>query len=190
VAVPPQPSLAQRLAEAQKAAGEPARRVGDLERAKADAIAREDGAELDRIRAELAAAREEHAITQGTVTGLAAALADAQRRQAEDDQAAQQQGQRDDARRRIDAARDREAEALSELDAEVETMWAALEAVRRSFARGKALEFAAGQARTDAHLARVILGEAPAGMRMNAPNKMSALIEYHPELRAVLKCSR
>ena len=190
VADPPRRSLAQRLADARKAAEEPARRLAELEQAKADAIAREDGAELDRIKSELAAAREEHGTTKGMVTGLADALADVQRRQAEDAQAEQAQAQRDNASRRLAAARGREAEALSELDAEVENLWATLEAVKRSFARGQALELAAGQARAQIQQARASLGEVPPGIRVVSPNKMSSIVEWHPALRGALKCSR
>lgn len=189
-AVPEPPSLAGRLAEARKAAEPLAARVAELERAKADAIAREDGAELDQIKDELTQAREASAVAAGTVAGLGAALADVQRRQAEDGQAVQIQRQRDDARRRLAEARRLEAEALSELDAEVEAMWAAVAAVKLSFRRGQQLEDDAGRARSEQNLARAVLGEAPPGLRATAPNRMSAALEYVPALQAVLKCSR
>lgn len=189
-AAPQPPSVAERLAEARKTAEPLSARVAELEQAKTDALAREDGAALDRVNAELAAAREEHAIAAATVTGLAAAMDELDRKRAEDEHALQMQRQRDDARRRLGEARRLEQEALGELDAEVDAMWAALESVKLSFRRGQQLEQAAGQARAEQNLARAVLGEAPPGLRGVAPNKMSALIEYHPGLQAVLKCTR
>jgi hypothetical protein len=186
VPVPSPPSLAERLAEAQRAAEGPARRVGELEGALADALDRKDYTAAAGLKDELAEARQEAAITDAAVTGLRTAIAEIGRLQAEDNRAIQEQQQRDAAQRRLGEMLRLEAEALGELDAAVENFWAAVRAAKNLLLSAKSLELRVGQVRAEAHLARVALGEAePVSFALPAPNKASVLSEYYAVVRAI-----
>jgi hypothetical protein len=184
------PSLSGRLAEARKAAEGPAARVGELEAALQDALDRQDYATAHGVKDQLAEARQEHAIAAAAVTGLQAAIADIERQAAEDARAIQMQQIRDAATRQLAEARRMEQEAMGELDAEVAAVFAGLEAVQRTIRRGLQLEQQVWQARAEAYRARVVLGEVEDGMRISAPNKLSAKVEQTPALRAVMQWHR
>jgi len=186
-AVPQPPSLAERLAEAQKAAEGPSQRVGELDTALRDALAREDFAAAQSLKNELAEARQEAAIATAAVTGLQTAIAEIERQKTADNQVIQEQQQRAEARVRCDAARQRELEALDELDAEVASVFAGLEAVRRTYRRALELELEVGRARAEVSHARAVLGEIPPGIRVASPNLASVLQDEHAVIRELLK---
>lgn len=190
-AVPPQPSLAQRLAEAQQAAQEPARRTAELEGTLRDALERQDYATAQAVKDELAEARREAAIANAAVTALSTAIAEIGRQQAEDNRAIQLQQQRDAAQQRINEMTRREKELLAELDADVAALWAGLEAVKRTYQHALSLEWETGQARREIHQARVELGEAqPVTRGITAPNKASILADHDPVIRALSQWAR
>ena len=183
-------TLPERLAAAQKAAEEPAQRVGELESALRDALERSDYATAQTVKDQLAEARQEHAIAAAAVSGLQIAIDAIGRQQAEDSRAIELQRQRDAVQKRLTEVWRREQETLGELEAEVEHFWAALAAAKNVYRGALALEQRAGMIRGEAHQLRVQLGEAPAGGRVTAPNQASALQEYHPVVGALMKWSR
>jgi hypothetical protein len=186
-AVPPPPSLAERLAKAQRAAEGPARRAGELDAALKDALAREDFAAAQILKDELAEARQEAAIASAAVTGLEAAIAEIGRQQAEDSRAIQEQQHKAEARIRCDAARRREMEADEELEAAIAAVLTGLEAVRRTYRRALELEHEVGRARAEVSRAREILGEIPPGIRTVSPNKASVMQDDQAVLRELMK---
>lgn len=186
-AVPSPPSLAERLTEAQAAAEGPARRVGELDTALRDALAREDFTAAQSLKDELSEARQEAAIASAAVTGLQTAIAEIGRQKAEDNRVIQEQQQQAEARIRCDAARLREAEALDELDAEIAAVYTGLEAVRRTYRHALELEHEVGRARAEVMQARAVLGEMPPGIRTVSPNKASILQDDQAVLRELMK---
>jgi septal ring factor EnvC (AmiA/AmiB activator) len=78
--------------------------VVELEQAKADAAAQEDGGALDRIKDELADAREAAAMARANVAALEAVIADVEQQKAEDSRVAQEQQRREAARERYAVA--------------------------------------------------------------------------------------
>lgn len=189
-AVPSPPSLAERLAEAQRTAEPALRRVAELEQAKAGALAREDGAALERIKDELAEAREAAAIARAGVTALQTAISEVERQVAEDSRVAQEQQQRAAARDRYAVAQHTAQVLSEELDADMAAVIAGLEAVQRDYRHALQLQSRIGQARAEMIQAQVILGEAPAGMRATAPNRATVLADTYPVIRELLKWSR
>ena len=185
-AVPPPPSLAERLTEAQAAAEGPARRVAELDAALRDALAREDFTAAQSLKDELAGARQEAAIASAAVTGLQTAIAEIERQKAEDNRAILEQQQRAEARVRCDAARQRELEADDELNAEIAAVFTGLEAVKRTYRRALELEQEVGRARGEVNQARAILGEMPPGVRAVSPNKAS-ILQDEAVLRELMK---
>jgi hypothetical protein len=183
----PPPSLAERLAEAQRAAEVPARRAGELEAALRNALAREDFAAAQALKDELAGARQEAAIAGAAVAGLQTAIAEIERQREQDNRAIQEQQQHSAARERYAAALQREREGLEELDAEVASLFAGLEAVKRTYLRAVQIEHEVGQARAEQIQARVTLGEIPGPMRAVAPNQASILQDEQAVIRELLK---
>lgn len=189
-AVPSPPSLAERLAEARRAAEGPARRVGELESALKDALDRKDYTAAQGLNDELAEARQESAIATAAVTGLQAAIAEIEARQAEDGRAIAEQRQRDEARRRCAEARQMETELDEELNAGMAAVLAGIEAVRPDYQRCLQLEFAVGQARAEQLQARVVLGEISPGQRATTPNRASVLADSNPVIRELVRWGR
>jgi chromosome segregation ATPase len=189
-AVPSPPSLAERLTEAQKTAEPLLQRVAGLEQAKADAIAREDGSALERIKDELGEAREAAAIARADVTALQTVIAEVERQHAEDNRVVQDQQQRAAARERYAVAQQQERELSEELDAAIAATITGLEATKRTHQHAVQLQGDIWRARTEMLQARVVLGEAPAGSQAVAPNKASILADRYPVIRELVKWSR
>lgn len=186
-AVPSPPTLAERLAEAERAAEAPARRVAELDLALRAALERSDYSSAETLKNELADARTEHGIAAAAVSGLRGAIAEVDRQKAEDSRVIQAQRQADAARRLLADARRLEREALDELDSEIALTWAGVAAVRRAYLHCLELEQSAGHARAEQIQARVALGEVEPGMRAVTPNKASVLQDQFAVIREVLK---
>ena len=161
--------------------------MAELDAALRGALARENFAAAQILKDELAEARQEAAIASAAVTGLQTAIAEIDRQQAEDNRAIQDQQQKTEARARCDAARQRELEALDELDAEIAAVFTGLEAVRRTYRRALELEQEVGRARAEVNQSRATMGEMQPGVRAVSPNKASCLQDDHAVLRELMK---
>lgn len=188
--VPAAPTLAERLAEAQRAAEGPAQRVAGLEQAMKDALAREDYAAAEGIKNELGDARMEHGIAAAAVSGLQTAIVEAERRQAEDTRIVQEAAAKTEARRVIGDAMAAERRALEGIDAALERFWGRLAEAKAEFLEAEAWQAKAGQERARAHQAHVTLGERPNGLQITAPNKASVLRDEHQVVRALMQWAR
>jgi hypothetical protein len=189
-AVPDAPSLAERLAEAQKAAEPTGRRVAELEQAMQGALAGQDYAAAERIKDELAVARREHGITSAAVIGLQSAIVEAERRQAEDTRILQEAQARTEAQRVIGAAMAGERRALEGIDKALEEFWSMVEAAKAAYQRAVSWEEKAYHERARAHQAHVALGERPNGVHITRPNKASVLGEQNELVRKLIQWAR
>lgn len=175
--------LAARLAQAQEAERPLAQRVNTLQRQLAEASERQEFTAAEDARVDLDSARQDHAIAAATTQALAQAIGVIDQQRAEDARALQLQQQRAAAERTLAECVEQDQAIADELERHVAELWAGLDAVRRTIVAAMGIEHAGYQVRLRANEARSVLGE-PVG-RVEPPNRMSALTEQDPLIRAV-----
>jgi hypothetical protein len=188
---PAPPSLAGRVAEAQRAEVRPRNRVAELEAALQAAIDAKDYLAADRAQADLQPAREALAIAQGTTRGLAEGLAAAEAQRAADQRAVAEIRRREEAQRAIADAYEAEKRALDGIEEALAQLPAAVGAAQDAYRAALDWETRAGQARVRIRDARVVLGEIPAGSQpLPRPNRASVLTDTDPAIRALMRWRR
>jgi septal ring factor EnvC (AmiA/AmiB activator) len=158
-----QPSLAERLAEAQRAADGPAERVSELETQLQEALDGQDYAAADSVNAQLEAARQEHAIAAAMVTALQGALTEMDRQRRDDRAAIDRQQLETEARAEIERQRQVFREAQEESARLRETIAAGVAAVKQTIAEMLASDGEAAEATRVMSERRQLLGEGPLG---------------------------
>jgi hypothetical protein len=202
-AAPAPPNLGTQIAEAVAEAVRLKRTADEVEAAFRQAVEAEDFQRAEQLKAQLPSARsaaeladenarvlaETHARALVAVDAeLKAAEADRQRAaqaEAERAQAERAEQRREHAHERLARAQAAEREALDEIARRMASVEAGIEAVRDALQSAIGLEHTAGQARQDAYMALVELGEQPPGMRTSRPNPASSVIDRNPLLREI-----
>jgi hypothetical protein len=186
----PAASLAERVAEAQRAEVRPRNRVAELQGRFDEALAAKRYAEADQLQAELQEAREALVMAEALTRGLREGQALAEAQKAEEQRAIRQAHAEDEARRVVEDAMASERRALDSIEECLAQMWAAVGAARDAFRQAQGWEGKAFQERARAHQAMVTLGERPDGLRINAPNRASVLLEQDATVRALMQWAR
>lgn len=173
---PTPPSLADRLAEAQRAEVGPRSRVAELQAAFDGALAAKKYADADRLQGELQAAREALVQAEGVTRGFREGLAFAEAQRATEKRALAEAQRRDEARRIIEDAMAAEKRALDSLEQAIAETYATLDAAREAFQRAQAWETKTAAERLRIRDARVMLEEIPYNTPpLPKPNKMAVL---------------
>jgi hypothetical protein len=178
------PTLAERIAAAQRDVQPLALAVNTLESEKSSAIHREDFPAAERAQAELPAARQELAIAQALVDSLRTAEAEINRRRDEEARELQIAKMTADARANVDAEQARERDAIAEADRLIAQVREQVREARATIERAEAAERVAGVARQNVqHMMHLIDGRPES--RVGRPNKVQDLLTRDPVLRAV-----
>lgn len=181
------PTLADRVAEAQRAEVRPRNRLGELQAAFDQALGAKRYADADGLQNEISAAREALAVCEGTTRGLREGLAVVEAERAAQQEAIAAAQRRDEAQRIIGDAVEQERQGLDQIEAAVASMKACLGAARDAFHLAQSWETKVGQERGRAMSARVTLGEIPyPPPRAVAPNAASVLAERDQLVRALM----
>jgi hypothetical protein len=183
----PAASLAERVAEAQRAEVRPRNRVAELQGQFTQAVAARKYADADRLQEELQGAREALVMAEALTRGLreGQALADAQR--AEEQQSIQRQRDEDEARRVVREAMAAESAAMDAIEESLAQLWATIGAAQDRYRQALALEDSVWQERQRAYLAQVALGERPDGIRIVKPNPATVLTDNDPVVRELAR---
>lgn len=184
-------TLQERLVQAQHEANGWAEKLNDAEHKLQSALNERDYAAADKHKAAADSAREQHLMAAATVQGLqAGAQAIADHQQAEN-LARQQRERREQCTHMHNAAREREAEALDDVQrfmAEVPVAYRALAAAMQAAIEA---EQRVSLARFDAHEAGIGAELIPHGMpRPPRANMASAKYEANPILVQILRSPR
>jgi hypothetical protein len=186
----PAASLAERVAEAQRAEVRPRNRVAELQVAFDAALAAKKYADADWLQQELQEAREALVMAEALTRGLREGLALAEEARAAERRAIQQAHAEDEARRVIEDAMACEQDALDRIEESLAQFWATIGAAQDLFRQAQAWEVKVWQERERAYRAQVLLGERPDGMHMTKPNRASALTETDKMIVELLRWSR
>lgn len=178
-------TLADRLLEAEAAEAPLAVHANALKAERDTALERHDYARVVELEAEVDAACEAHRLAAAHTDGLRKHTAELEQERQAFRLVVLDQQRTDAARAALVPAQQAEADLLSELEKAVASVRVGLLAVRQNIQRGLALEEDAHGARTTVYSALVTLGDRPSGQRVQKPNRMSALLESDPVIRAV-----
>jgi len=173
------------VAEAQREAQEPRRRLAEIQGALKAAEDSKDYGEAQRLATELPAAREAALIADATVRALAEAEASLGAQVAAERQAAALAAQQAQAQQILGDAIAAEQAALGEIDEHLSQFRAFLSAAQEAFRAAEGSEMAVLAARHRMAEARMAAGEArpPPPVR---PNRCEALLDENPALRTVV----
>lgn len=180
-------SLADRIAEAQRAEVRPRNRLADLQGQFGQALEAKDYASADRLQGELQAAREALVMAEALTRGLreGQALSDAQR--AEEQQSVRRAREVAEARLDIEAARIAEAQALDGIEESLAQLWATIGAAQDAYRQALALERRALDEKRRWWQARVTAGEADTVPgRIMGPDPASILIDTVPLIKQLM----
>lgn len=182
----PQPTLADKLTEAQREADALNEQLAKAQSALNAALAAEDYPEADRHKQKADALREPVLVANAHVAALTAGAQELQRQQQADQRAAQEREQREQAKGLFEDAQHREAEAEDEVGQCLAELAAAWGALHRVMDAAFAAEQRQRQARLDGWQTGVAAGVwHPEMPRPALPNRVQALIEHSPLLTQV-----
>lgn len=186
IAVQDDQALDERAAAARAAADQARARLDDLNSRLYAAVAAEDFAQAEQLKAQVAEAHGSAGRAEAEARAIEAVLEEFAAEERAQAAQVEAEARKAHAQRALEQAYEAEREGLDELQrirAEIE---AGIDAVRASMRTGIGIERAVHKARQDADAALVILGERLPGTITVAPNNVSAWVNSSPALIAVL----
>jgi hypothetical protein len=184
-------SLADRLAEAERAEAAARKQWTDLQALYDAAVADSDHGEAGRLKPMLDGARQELLVGEATVTGLRTALETISNEQTARAQAAELAQRRADAQRVIGEAIVAERNGVEQISECLAQFWELIRAAQDEFRRAQEWEIKVGRERRRVMETRILTGELDAmPAHVATPNHASVLIDTEPLVRLLTEWRR